>query len=113
MQALHPFFKQDKIEKETFKSLAKALTEACCKGNFSWLWPSVLDIYKSNNVAKIKQMEKTKLKIGPLVVIWLTKHVNKFMETNRINRIEKNDKFETFRKYLVAKITKYKTVKQK
>lgn len=84
MQALHPFFKQDKIEKETFKSLAKALTEACCKGNFSWLWPSVLDIYKSNNVAKIKQMEKTKLKIGPLVVIWLTKHVNKFMETNRI-----------------------------
>lgn len=29
-------------------------------------------------------MEKTTLKVGPLVVIWLTKHVDKFMKENNI-----------------------------
>ena len=113
MQALHPFFKEGKIEKEAFKMLAKSLTESCCKGNFNWLWPSVLDIYKSKNEAKIKQMEGSQLKIGPLVVQWLKKHVTKFMEQHGIARIEKDEKCENFKKYLVAKITKYKSVKQK
>ena len=57
---LDSFHKKKQIDSKAYKILAKAFTEACCKGNFMWVWPQVQDIYKKNNLEKIHLLEKYK-----------------------------------------------------
>jgi len=84
-------------------------TEACCKGNFMWVWPQVQDIYKKNHLEKIRLLEKYKnLMIGPLVGEWLWKHLNKFYTDNNITSVlSEGEQLQKLKAELVTKIMKY------
>jgi len=106
---LDSFHKKKQIDAKAYKILAKAFTEACCKGNFMWVWPQVQDIYKKNNLEKMKLLEKYKnLMIGPLVGEWLWKHLTKFYKDNNITSVlSEGEQLQKLKTELVTKIMKY------
>ena len=105
---LDNFHKKKQIDAKAYKILCKSLTEACCRGNFMWVWPQVQDFYKKNNVEKIKLLEKHKnFKIGPLVGEWIWKHISKFLKENNVKILGEGAELSKLKNELVNKIMKY------